>query len=54
MDQPADEHQDSPSGPDGRPASTAPSDRGLMIMVIVLGLAFMAFVIMAGVVGFTP
>ena len=49
MDQP-DEHPSTPP----RPASSAPSDRGLMIMVIVLGLLFMAFVIMAGVVGFTP
>lgn len=54
MDQPAEEHPSSPPPPDLRPASPAPSDRGLMILVIVLGLAFMAFVILAGVVGLTP
>lgn len=48
---------DPPDGsppPTPRPPGSGPSDRGLMIMVIVLGLAFMAFVLMAGVIGFTP
>ncbi len=30
------------------------SDRGLLILVWVLGLAFLAFVLLAGVVGLTP
>lgn len=50
MNQPADEPPSTPP----RPPSSAPSDRGLMIMVIVLGLIFMAFILLAGVVGFTP
>ncbi len=29
-------------------------DRGLMIMLIVLALVFMAFVLMAGIAGLTP
>jgi hypothetical protein len=30
------------------------SDRGLMILLVVLGLAFMLFVLFAGIVGLTP
>jgi hypothetical protein len=41
---------DDPSNPRGGPSS----DRGLMILLVVLGLAFMAFVLLAGVVGLTP
>jgi hypothetical protein len=29
-------------------------DRNLMILLIVLGLVFMAFVLMAGIAGLTP
>lgn len=53
-EQPAEHQPSSPAAPDPRPVSPGPSDRGLMILVIVLGLAFMAFVILAGVVGLTP
>ena len=54
MDEPAEGQTSTPSPSDGRPGSPAPSDRGLMILIIVLGLAFMAFVLLAGVVGLTP
>ncbi|MGH9040598.1 MAG: hypothetical protein ACRDZ3_10240 [Acidimicrobiia bacterium] len=53
MDQTAKSPHDVPSPPP-QPISSAPSDRGLLIMVVVLGLAFMAFVLLAGVAGLTP
>jgi hypothetical protein len=54
MDQPPKHHPTSPAASDRRPASTAGSDRGLMILLVVLGLAFMLFVLFAGIVGLTP
>jgi hypothetical protein len=53
-DQPAEHPPRSPSASGPPPVPPGPSDRGLMILVIVLGLAFMAFVLLAGVVGLTP
>ncbi|MGH8992718.1 MAG: hypothetical protein ACRDYV_13225 [Acidimicrobiia bacterium] len=41
---------DEPTNPPGG----GRSDRGLLIMLWVLGIAFMLFVLLAGVVGLTP
>jgi hypothetical protein len=54
MDEPPEEQPGRPLPSDGRPVPPGPPDRGLMILLIVLGLAFMAFVLLAGVVGLTP
>ena len=36
------------------PTDRQRSDQGLLILVWVLGLAFLAFVLLAGVIGLTP
>jgi hypothetical protein len=39
---------------DNKPGDARPSDRGLLILIVVLGLAFMVFVLFAGIAGLTP